>query len=67
MCLNEKGNYILSKSEPTFVKVEIMATQPAQLRVQFNLYNPRGKDWQKAEEFLLQLTSQQSKSLQKAN
>jgi|GEM_PF-3888830 len=64
LCLNEQGNFILSPSEPTSAAMEVVAVQPKlQVRVDFNLYNPRKKTWHKAENILLNLTAAQSQQL----
>ncbi|HMW49831.1 MAG TPA: hypothetical protein PKD17_18060 [Cellvibrionaceae bacterium] len=64
LCVNDEGNFILSPSEPTSVAMEVMAVRPAvQVRVDFNLYNPRKKTWRKAEDIILNLSASQSKRL----
>lgn len=64
LCLNEQGNFILSPSEPTSVAMEVVAVEPKlQVRVDFNLYNPRKKTWYKADNILLNFTAAQSKQL----
>ncbi|HRH79394.1 MAG TPA: hypothetical protein PK129_18780, partial [Cellvibrionaceae bacterium] len=65
-CLNEQGNFILSPSEPTSVAMEVIAVEPKlQVRVDFNLYNPRKKNWHKADNIRLDFTAAQSKQLLK--
>ncbi|MFO1368318.1 MAG: hypothetical protein U1F46_04915 [Marinagarivorans sp.] len=66
LCLNEQGNFILSPSEPTSVAMEVIAVEPKlQVRVDFNLYNPRKKTWHKADNIRLDFTAAQSKQLLK--
>jgi hypothetical protein len=68
LCIGNDGNYILSPKEPTSASMEVVATAPqARVRLDFNLYNPRGKTWQKAENIVLQLNANQTQALQKNN
>lgn len=68
LCLNEDGNFILSPSEPTSVAMRVLAVQPnVQVRVDFNLYNPRKKTWRKVENIQLHLSAAQSKRLANNN